>query len=383
MDTRRSYDRTAEAYADGVRGLFAPAPAGMAERAATSLAAAEDLATRAERLEPVSADLTQAALVRLASDDPKVRARASTDLLAKALSDLEISRLLYEEASQAGTAGVSSTERSVSSRAERGVGKPTVMSYLDILTHKEGPTAPGASRARSASAEGATDARTLLADDVAAAFSFIPETAAKTGQNALNGLLALGMKNLAQAAGAVGMDVARYLGVGDWVSRLYQLFQKYVIRAYEAIMALIGNQVAKAMADKVLAWFEEVKAGKEFERLLNELYQTNETEKTTAKTIQDSKASPEVLAAAAADVTALRSHFEANIDLADKLIKGLGYLAWVHLTALPQAQLLMAAGYIAVAAYVILAGGDAVDAPSLKQFDYTPGVVEILKARLV
>ena len=33
MDTRRSYRETAQGYAEGVRGLFTPAPAAVAERA--------------------------------------------------------------------------------------------------------------------------------------------------------------------------------------------------------------------------------------------------------------------------------------------------------------------------------------------------------------
>lgn len=383
MDTRRSYDKTAAAYAKGVRGLFAPAPAAAAKRgAAAALTAARDLAAKAEALEPVSDDLTQAALIRLASDDPQERARASTDLLAKALSDLEISRLLYEEASRGSdqSASVSAAAPAAARLAKRGAGPPAVLDYLDILTHKT----PSAPRAAATKKRGpSVDARTQLADDASAAFGFIPKTAASTGQSALNGLLGLGMKNLAQAAGAVGMDIARYLGIGGWVSRLYQLFQRYVVKAYETIIALIGNQVAKEMADKVLKWFEEVKAGTKFEELLNGLYQTEKTKADVAKTIQQSQAGDDSLTGAAADVAALRGRFESNMGLADKLIKGLGYLAWVHLTALPQAQLLMAATYIALGAYAILAGGDAVDAPALQRFDYTLGVVEILKARKI
>jgi len=213
--------------------------------------------------------------------------------------------------------------------------------------------------------------------------TFIPEVAAKTGQNALNGLVGLGLKNLAQAAGVVGMDVARFLGLGERVSRLYQLFQHYVARAYEAIIALIGNKLAKTMADKVIGWFEEVRGGKEFERLLEDLYQTKTTRETVAMTIQASKAGIEKFDAAIADVTDMRKRVESNIGLADKLVTGLGYLAWVPLAALPQAQLLLAAGYVLLGTYVILAGGDAVDAPALEQFNYTPGVIEILGARQI
>ena len=383
MDTRRSYAKTAEAYAQGVRGLFTPAPIKAADRGIAAMTAAQDLAARAEELAPISSDLTQAAVIRLASEDPLVRTQASTDLLAKALSDLEVSHLLYQEAVKAESREVPSTAQTLGSTADRGEGTSAVFGYLDILTHKEGTAVLAPSADRAPTAGSITDARTGLGDGVAAALTFIPEVAAKTGQNALNGLVGLGLKNLGQAAGVVGMDVARFLGLGARVSRLYELFQSYVAKAYEAIIALIGNKLAKIMADKVVAWFENVKGGKEFKRLLQELYQTETTGKAVAGKIQASKASIEAFVAATSDVTEMRNRVETNIGLADKLVTGLGYLAWIPLTALPQAQLLLAAGYVVLGAYVILAGGDAVDAPNLEQFNYTPGVKEILNARQI
>jgi len=353
------------------------------ERGAAPLAPPPDLAAKAEELAPISSDLTQAALVRLASDDAHVRAQASTDLLAKALSDLEVSHLLLEEAEREEGREVQPEGRALESAAERGAGTRAVFDYLDILTHKAGVAAFAPSVDRAPSPGSIDDARTQLGDSVAAALEFIPEAAAKTGQNALNGLLGLGLKNLGQAAGAVGIDVAQFFGLGERVSRLYQLFQSYVARAYEAIIAVIGNQLAKTMADKVVKWFEEVRGGKEFARLLNELYQTTTIGEEVAATIQASTADLERFVTATTDVTEMRNRVEYNIGLADKLVTGLGYLTWVPVAVLPQAQLLLGAGYVALGAYVIFAGGDAVDAPALKQFDYTPGVKAILESRQI
>ena len=49
---------------------------------------------------------------------------------------------------------------------------------------------------------------------------------------------------------------------------------------------------------------------------------------------------------------------------------------------MPQGQLLLAASYIVLGSYVILAGGDAVDAPLLELFDRTPGVRCVVDANL-
>jgi len=168
VDARRSYEKTAEAYAQGVRGLFAPAPTKAADRGVPVILAAQDLASQAEQLAPISSDLTQAALVRLASDDPRVRAQASTDLLAKALADLEVSQLLFQEAVREEDREVPSGGHELELRADRGVGAPSVFGYLDILTHKEGAVGFAARADRAPSPSSLPDAQTELRDGVAA-----------------------------------------------------------------------------------------------------------------------------------------------------------------------------------------------------------------------
>jgi hypothetical protein len=82
------------------------------------------------------------------------------------------------------------------------------------------------------------------------------------------------------------------------------------------------------------------------------------------------------------EVAVLQERVRWNMDLEGKLIGGLRFLAGIPAAALPQGQLLLAASYIGLETYVILAGGDAVDAPRLDLFDHTPGVPGIVKADL-
>ena len=67
MDTSSSYQAAAQAYANGVRLLFAPAGVAADERGERGPAAPQQLADRAEQLTTLSDNLTLAATARLAS----------------------------------------------------------------------------------------------------------------------------------------------------------------------------------------------------------------------------------------------------------------------------------------------------------------------------
>ena len=379
MDTRRSYRETAQGYAEGVRGLFTPAPAAVAERGAAALTAGEDLAARAERLAAQSGDLTQAALARLLGPGADDRVLATTELLAKALSDLQVSTLLYQAALDE-EGGQTPTALATNRGAERGSAVPSALEYyLGILLHETGPDqAPEMTERGGTLANAQADLTTRVVD----ALDLILNRATTTGQEALKGLAAIGVGNLGHAAGVVGMNIAQYLGQAEKVSRLYNLFRGFAIQAYEVVLALVGNQLAQTMAGKVVEWFDQVQKGRKFEELLEWLYQTGPTGRDLGTFIKDSKATPDRFLKAFQEVAALEGRVRWNLDLASKFVAGLRYIGGVPVAALPQGQLLLAASYIVLGSYVILAGGDAVDAPLLELFDRTPGVRCVVDANL-
>ena len=85
-------------YAQGVRDLFAAAPGAPATRGELAPAPPTDLADRAAALAATSRDLTTVAAAKLAHPDPNVRIEGSTQLLAKALTDLQVSAMLLQAA---------------------------------------------------------------------------------------------------------------------------------------------------------------------------------------------------------------------------------------------------------------------------------------------
>ena len=373
-----TYQAAALAYADGVRVLFAPSGAPTGERGGWGPASPEELADQAERLAPLSAELTQAASARLADADPAVRAQASTQLLAKALTDLEIGLYLLQAAEdeehRIAWAGGPGTERS------RG-GLGATVERLDLLLG-EGEAVPAPVERGEQPPRNVRAARVMLSDAIVDALDLISERASKTGQAALSGLLGLGGAEVAQVAGAVGMDFAQALGQADKVTQLYDLFRDFALEVYDALVALLGQQLAQTAAQRVVEWFEEFKEGEQFARLLERLYETDQTRRDLSRLVAESRANLESFTAAIQRVDGLDGAFGQQADLAEKLLRGLKVLALVPAAALPQGRLLMAAAYVVLGAYVVLAGGDYVDARQLERLGRVPGVRQVVEGQL-
>jgi hypothetical protein len=75
--------------------------------------------------------------------------------------------------------------------------------------------------------------------------------------------------------------------------------------------------------------------------------------------------------------------FRSKTGLIDKILPKIKYLTFIPAAALPQAKLVMAAAYLLMGGYVILVGGDYVDAPGLDRLDRVPGVRQVIEATIV
>ena len=71
---------------------------------------------------------------------------------------------------------------------------------------------------------------------------------------------------------------------------------------------------------------------------------------------------------------ALEVVYRKQVDIVGKILTTLRFVAFVPAAALPQGRLLMAATYILVGGYIVLAGADYVDAPALTYLDRVSGV---------
>jgi hypothetical protein len=371
MASRSSYDTVARAYPDGVRSLLTPTLSA-AERATPAPASTDALAAQATALARRSAELRQATTADLAAADAGERAKASTRLLAQAVTDLQISAYLLQVAQG------EETERTVVRTAEADFPPFDIEATLAILT---GDEAAFATRAVVLPPD-LPSARGQLSGLVVATLNSIESRAAKTGQTAVSGLLVLGVGQVAHAAGIVGLDIAQALGAADKVTRLYVLVQDYALSAYNALVALLGPTIAQSAAQQVLAWVNDVAAGEEFRKLLAQFYETKQTAEHLDTVVTGSQADLSKFVIAIQDVDGLNTGFQQQLDLVDKLLRGFRLVGGVAALAIPQATVLVAAAYIAITGYAVLAGADYVDAERVKLLNRVPGVRQVVEQSL-
>ena len=378
MEANLTYGELAAAYVEGVRGLLAPTPAapGAAERGETAPRLAAD---QAENLAAISTQLTTAAALRLEEEQEEDRTQAALGLLAKATTDLEISAalLLAAEDEEAGMAP------SVPGAGERSFGRSADLEErLALILGQESALPPAIDRSAPTLPADPAKARQALALAARDALDLIRQRSAKTGQAAIGGLLTIGALELANAAGVVGLNIATALGQAEKVTRLYTLFREFAINAYNSILALMGPGIAKVAATKVVEWVNDILQGEQFGVLLEKLYETGLAREDFAQRLPASQAGSDKVAEAQTALDALEARHKKQCDLADKVVKGLGFLAVAPAAVLPQGQVLRSAAYIVLAAYVILSGADYVDAPRLNQIDRVAGVRKVVEETL-
>ena len=378
MDAQGDYAQAAQAYADNVRSIFTPPAASTGERGGGGTISYDELADRAEQLSPISARLTEAAARELDAANPETRAQASTRLLAKALADLQVSVHLLEAAEDE-EAGI---QPSAGGGPERGISRAGgVEEQLDILLGiAEDRRSPerGGERAPA----NIEVARLELTNNIQDTMALISDRAARAGQAAFGGLLGLGVGEVAKAAGMVGMDIAQALGQAEKVTRLYNLFRDLLVKAFDALLALVGGQVAKIAGEKVVEWVNQLKEGELLESLLQRLYDTKAVDAELGKLVAASQAPLDNFGAAIESVSKLDSTYQQQVSLAEKALKVLKFIGGLPAAVLPQAKLLLAAANIVLGGYIILAGADMVDSPRLQILKRVPGVREIVTQNL-
>jgi hypothetical protein len=383
MGASETYLRAASAYADGARAFFVPGPKAMAERerAGTGPVPVSELIDRAETLAPLSAELAGAASAELVAEDPAVRLQASIALLAKALTDLDVSKALLSAAEE--EAGKPERGRDLK-EAERSaaVTRPADLDHtLQLLLGEEREDAERVDRG-SDLPKTVEAARTQVADYAETTLLLIRDRAASTGWDALGGVAGIGVGKLAKAAGLVSMDVAEALGQAANLTRLYNLVRGFLGQAIGSIKSLLGPTLAKTAGDEVVSWIKGTATGKKFTLLVEKLYQTEPTAAALAKLAKESPANLDKFVAAIQGIDALEAAYRKQIELVGKILKVVKYVGLVPPASLPQSQLVLAAVYILVGGYVVLAGGDYVDAQRLKRIDRVPGVRKVLETEL-
>jgi hypothetical protein len=378
MNIQDSSLETAQDYAEKVRLLFALYGEPTGERGGRGPTSFQDLAQQAESLSPVSASLTQALAREQTEADPTVRFQASVKLLAKALTDLEISAYLYQAAEYEEDGTIWSNNQS-GERSAADLG--SIEENLQVILGQAEVSSQITERGEGEITDIPT-ARIELSNTVVDTLDLILERASKTGQSALTRVMSLSVAELAQAVGFVGMDIAGMLGQTENVTRLYKMCRDFFKGAYESIIELLGRPLAQTAAQQVLEWIQEIQEGAKLNEILERFYQTEQTSQHLQQLVDNSQANLEQFITAIQSVSKLDAAYRQQINWAEKVLRGLNRFGTLAAAALPQGELLIAALCITLGGYVILVGADYVDSPKLTILDCVPGVRHIVEIHL-
>lgn len=381
MTTTNNYFNAAQTYAEGVRAFFTGGPATTVERTEAGLAPISELASRAETLAPLSVELTNAASAQLAAADPALRQQATIGLLAKTLTDLEVSKALFSAAEE--QQGEPEHGRPLA-QVERSA-MITRPAHLDDTLHLLlGEAAGSAVLAERGSDLPTTvaEAREQVASLAETTLMLIRDRAASTGYEALSGVASIGAGKLAEAIGLATMGVAELFGQTAQLAGLYALVRDFLLHAYASLQTLFGQALTQMVGDQVAGWIKEATSDKRFAQQVDKLYVTASTGKALAKVSAESSVDLPNYIAAIQGIDALEVAYRKQVDIVTKILKVFKFVAVVPAVTLPQGRLLMAAAYILAGGYIVLAGADYVDAQRLTLFDRVPGVRRIVETNL-
>ncbi len=373
--TTNDYQAAVAAYADELRSLFAPEPA-ESRSAEPHAASAEMLAERAERLAGLSGDLLDQTTPLLGDDDPAVRLGAEQSLLAQAVASLRVAE---------GLMAVDAAEEIAGARSAGS--PPEAAGFADLLALMETPldavggdvsAEPALTRGRAPQAS---------PDDlIAAAGDAIDQVLAGVGsfsKDTLAGLLGLDTALLKQAAQLISGELAELVAkLGQQASLLVAKAARFLLQAYDSLLAALGQDAASALRQQAAAWIEQIQQGDSVAQLIGAALHADAVQARVAELVTASQASQDVLGQTQANVQALPGSFQARTRLAGQLLAGIAVLKRIPAARLPMVELATAAVYITLLGFVVYTGSDYVDAPRLERIGRVPGVLHVVQTGL-
>jgi hypothetical protein len=371
--TTNDYQTAVAAYADELRSLFAPEPA-ESRSAELHAASADTLADRADRLADRSAELLDQTTLFLSDKDPNVRLGAEQSLLAQAVASLRVAE---------GLMAAEAVEDDVETRSAAAPSEPAgfddLLSLLETpLDSLGGDAAAEPVQTRGAAPQASRDDLIRTAGD---AIDQVLDGVGAFGKDAIAGLLGLDTALLKQAAQLISGELAELVAkLGEQASLLVSKAVRFLLQAYDSLLAALGQDAASALRQQVAGWLEQIQQGDSMAQLIGAALQADAVRAQVADLVAASQASAEVLGQTEASVEALPGSFNARTKLAAQILAGIAVLKRIPATRLPMVEVATAAVYIGLLGFVVYTGSDYVDAPRLERIGRVTGVLQVVEA---
>ena len=298
------------------------------------------MAERADHLAELSARLTRQTASYLEADELSVRLGAEQHLLAQAVASLRVADGLLAAAADLG--------ETPAPAATRGLPSATQTSLDDVLALLQAPLADTGLRfvaARTASRGGSLHAsRQDLMAAVEGAFDQIVDSVVAFGRDALAGLAGLDTALLQEAASMLSKELGQLVEtLGEQASRLAARAAVFVVRAYDSLLAALGQEAASTMRQAAGEWLQRLQQGETLASLLDLIYETRASRQRIGAAVEASQAREATLAQARDAVAALPAGLEARLRLPHQVLAGLGVITRLAPAPLPPVEALRAA----------------------------------------
>ena len=386
----QTYSDTVSAYAAQLRGLFAvPAGAPAAERRRGVTVDPGLLNQRAAALADLSLELGAQTGALVDAPDRSVAAAAELRLLAQANAEFEVAGALLsaveEQARPGGAPGAPRRSGGYIAGAARAVND-----LAGVLEQPLPAAAPQPARAGGAADPAA--ARLALQDQARRSLKDITRQAGKTSSLALDLLFSLDGETLKKVVAPLNKEISELVAkaaglLNEKIKSLLQTAVRFLLQAYDWVLALIGKDAEQAARKKVQGWIEELRTSHQqtgdtpglAEQLVGGLFATAAINTEVEGWVKTSQAAADQASQAAAAVKALAEAYAVKAERVKSFLKAVQSVpkaataAVAGLTAvnpglgaslaglLPALELLRGAITLGLMGYTLFAGYDHVD----------------------
>ncbi|MCX7852445.1 MAG: hypothetical protein N2383_06635 [Caldilineales bacterium] len=361
-----------DAYLQGLSALLTPPGAPKAgERAgealrpvspysATALAEAEGFLRQSRAL--------QAELYRRWQEavDAFERSKVEVQLLAAAAADLAVAERLLAAELEA-KAPLRSARQSTA--GDEDLIRQALQAPETLLTPAALP------RRRGAEAE-------LLLEVTYRCLEDVKEKTVKATRDAIEGLLAMPLAVVKEAAEMVGVDLGAKLR--EVIGQSLQTAVDYILAAIEKLRLLLGPEGEQRIRQAVAEFVARLQDEKAVRQAIADFLATEAIYQQGKTWIKGYQGDTAVLVPLAGQITALQGSFAGRARVADVVVKGLALAKLVPAvwTTMPWGPLAVAAGYLAVVGFILFSAGDHVDSDRFAFFDRVEGVRHVLQKGL-
>lgn len=397
-----TYEEVLDSYTSQLRGLFVRPAAPQAETLVRGGGAVDIdiLAERTEALTGVSRQLGEMTSDYLSAPETSVRQAAELKLLAQANAELQVALALF-----AATEEEASPPEAGALRAG-GVLGDAALAVNDLATVLQQPLDRGLEPFIAGGAvrgQHPTDlekARSALLAAATDSLDAIVYHSSKTSSLAFDALFKLDGKLISKAVAPASKEIAELVdsAVNSLNKKIRELLKnavRFMLQAYDWVLALIGKDQEQSARKKVQEWIVELRASHQnpsdtpdlANALVRNIYLVGQVQPEVTGWITASQVGVEVFNQAADAVSDLGSGFEVKTQSVQKFLKALGAVPKVIATAtaalslafpaagasvasaMPAIEVVRAGITMGLLGYTVYAGYDHVDSGAINFFN--------------